>query len=290
MKYAYILTEKENYSISKMLNWLSVSSSGYYDWLDREPSQQAKKRERLKNEIIAIFHEFKKRYGSPKITVELNAKGFSCSENLVAEIMAECGFKAKKGKAYAYYPAIYANTNVSGNLLKRNFTAEKPNQKWVADITYIKVDRGFVYLAAILDLFSRKIVGWTLGDNMTSELVVSAYKNAVANRNIEPDGLILHTDRGVQYRSTDYLDAITKDNVVPSMSRKGNCWDNAVMESFFSRLKVEAIYGYTFRHYNEVYSCVFEYIELFYNPVRRHGTIGYLSPNEFEQDYINKCA
>ena len=141
-----------------------------------------------------------------------------------------------------------------------------------------------------MDLFSRKVVGWTLGENMTAELVITAYQAAVANRNIEPGGLILHTDRGVQYRSTDYLDAITEDKVIPSMSRKGNCWDNAVIESFFSRLKVEAIYGYSFHYYNEVYSCVFEYIELFYNPVRRHQTIGYLSPNEFEQNYKQKCA
>ena len=290
MKYAYILAQKENYSISKMLDWLSVSRSGYYDWIDREPSQQAKRRERLKTEVIALFHELKQRCGSPKITVELNARGFPCSENLVAEIMAECDLKAKKGKGYAYFPAIYANTNVSSNLLKRNFTAEKPNQKWVADITYIKVAHGFAYLAAIMDLFSRKVVGWTLGENMTAELVITAYQAAVANRNIEPGGLILHTDRGVQYRSTDYLDAITEDKVIPSMSRKGNCWDNAVIESFFSRLKVEAIYGYSFHYYNEVYSCVFEYIELFYNPVRRHQTIGYLSPNEFEQNYKQKCA
>ncbi|WP_346837982.1 IS3 family transposase [Microbulbifer sp. SAOS-129_SWC] len=184
---------------------------------------------------------------------------------------------------------MLANNNVSDNLLRRRFQAGKPDEKWVSDITYIKVEKGFVYLAVIMDLFSRKIVGWSLDSTMTNQLIIDAFEMAVASRKVEP-GLILHSDRGVQYRSGEYQALLLDEGIRPSMSRKGNCWDNAAMESFFARFKVEALYAEDVTTKKEAYSCVFDYIELFYNSHRRHSTLGYKSPNAFEQDHHRMCA
>lgn len=178
---------------------------------------------------------------------------------------------------------------MSDNLLRRNFSASKPNEKWVSDITYIKIERGFVYLAVIMDLFSRKIIGWSLDITMTNQLIMDAFNMAVATREVEP-GLILHSDRGVQYRSSEYQFLLINNRIRPSMSRKGNCWDNAVMESFFARLKVESIYAEQFKGKQDAYSCVFEYIETFYNSIRRHSANDYKSPNTIEQEYNEQCA
>ena len=178
---------------------------------------------------------------------------------------------------------------MADNVLARNFTANKPDEKWVSDITYIDVDGEWMHLAVILDLFSRQIVGWAVDETMTTELILEAFNMAVARRDVTP-GLILHSDRGVQYRSGEYQQALQEHDITPSMNRKGNCWDNAVMESFFSRLKVELIYAEDYKTRSEVHTGLFEYIEVFYNRIRRHSSLGYKSPAQHEENYYAQCA
>ena len=239
--------------------------------------------------VVIAFKQFKRRYGAPRIAVELQEAGVPCSVNHIAKLMAENGLQAKNGKNYKYFPSVQAINHVSDNLLARRFKADRPNKKWVSDITYIKVERGFVYLAVIMDLYSRKIIGWSLNAAMTDQLIIDAFNMAAASRKTEP-GLILHSDRGVQYRSGEYQYLLITQGIKPSMSRKGNCWDNAAMESFFARLKVESIFGESFKGKREAYANVFEYIELFYNSIRRHSAIGYQSPNHYEKNYYDKYA
>lgn len=272
-----------------MCGWLEVSRSGYYKWRDREPSQQTLRREYVKQAVVVAFDQSKKRYGAPRVTVELNESGIPCSLNHIASLMAENGLKARNGKNYKYYPSPNMFNHVSGDLLRRNFTASRPNEKWVSDITYIKVTRGHVYLAVIMDLFSRQIIGWAMDSNMTTDLILEAFQMAVGKRKVKP-GLILHSDRGVQYRSGEYQRALLEEGIASSMSRKGNCWDNAVIESFFARLKVESVHAEKFTGLEDAYTSVFEYIELFYNNIRRHSTNGYKSPKEYEQLYYQECA
>lgn len=272
-----------------MSDWLEVSRSGFYKWRKRKPSQQSIRREYVREAAVVAFKQSKKRYGSPRVTVELNESGIACSENHIAKLMEESGLKAKNGKNYKYFPSSNMFNHVSADLLRRGFTASKPNEKWVSDITYIKVRKGHVYLAVILDLFSRKIIGWAMDVHMTTDLILEAFEMAVSKRKVEP-GLILHSDRGVQYRSGEYQRKLLDHKIKPSMSRKANCWDNAVVESFFARLKVESVHGERFKGLDDAYSSVFEYIELFYNNVRRHSTNDYKSPMEYEQIYYDKCA
>lgn len=278
-----------SHAIDKMCRWLDVSRSGYYKWRNRVPSEQAQRRAQVREAVILTFDRFKKRYGAPRIAVELRESGMDCSRNHVARLMAESGLKARNGKCFRFFPAPNAINHVSANLLGRDFSAAQPDEKWVSDITYIKLDRGFAYLAVIMDLFSRQIIGWALDSTMTSELIGRAFNMAMAKRQAKP-GLILHSDRGVQYRSSDYQGLLYDHGIRPSMSRKGNCWDNAAMEAFFARLKVESIYAEPPRTTDEAYAQVFEYIELFYNNVRRHSAINYQSPKQYEADYYARRA
>lgn len=180
-------------------------------------------------------------------------------------------------------------SNVADNLLARHFKADKPNAKWVSDITFIRVDGEWLHLAVIMDLLSRQIIGWAADETMTTELILEAFNMAVERREVTP-GLILHSDRGVQYRSGEYQQALADHQIQPSMSRKGNCWDNAAMESFFSRLKVELIYAEEYKRVSDVYRDVSEYIELFYNRIRRHSANGYVSPVNYEPNYHAQSA
>lgn len=289
MKYAFIESLRGECAITKMCRWANVSRSGYYKWRHREPSGRAKQRALVTLAAVKVFEQFKHRYGAPRVAEELNDQGVTCSVNHIAQILAEKGLKARNGKGYKFFPNVQAINRVSANLLARNFTAKRPNEKWVSDITYIKIERGHVYLAVVMDLFSRKIIGWSLDSTLTNKIILDAFNMAVATRKAKP-GLILHSDRGVQYRSSEYQDRLHKKGIRPSMSRKGNCWDNAAMESFFARLKVESLYAEDIKTKSDAYSNVFEYIELFYNSVRRHSTIGYKSPNQHEKEYYKKCA
>ncbi|HET8706746.1 MAG TPA: IS3 family transposase, partial [Pseudomonadales bacterium] len=238
-----------------------MSPAGFYKWRHREPSEQAVRRAHVSKAVALTFHRFQKRYRAPRIAVELKDACVACSVNHVAQLMAAAGLKARNCKNFKFFPSGNAINHVSDNKLGRNFSASVPNEKWVSDITYIKLERGFVYLAVIMDLFSRQIIGWALDSTMTVDLVAKAFNMAVGRRQVKP-GLILHSDRGVQYRSSEYQGLLCDHGITPSMSRKGNCWDNAAMEAFFARLKVESVYAVSLRTKDEAFSHLFEYIEI----------------------------
>jgi putative transposase len=267
-----------------MCRLLSVSRSGFYAWLKRPPSTREQRRALIGMAVEDAYSQFKKRYGAPRLTVELNAQGIPCSLNHVASLLRERGLRARNGKGFKYCPRTEAKTNVNDNLLRRNFTTERPNRKWVSDITYIRVGRVWLYLAAVMDLFSRKIVGWALESHMREGLILQALNMAVSGRELKDT--VIHSDRGVQYRGNEYQAALEQHGLTCSMSRKGNCWDNAVMESFFSRLKVELIYAENYKKVEDARAGIFEYIEIFYNRLRRHSAIGYISPHEYEQQFM----
>ena len=283
MKYALIMEYRGQYPLLMMCKVLGVSRSGFYKWLDRPKSNREQRRELMQAKVVDIYSTYKARYGAPRIAKELKALGMSCSTNTVADILQQQGLKARNGKAFRYGAHALTMNNVSDNLLWRDFSAGRPNEKWTSDITYVWVKDRWLYLATVMDLFSRSIVGWALDTSMTEDLVMEALSMAFKRRDIKP-GLIIHSDRGVQYRSRKYIDFMRSWGCKPSMSRKGNCWDNAPMESFFSRLKVELIYAEQFRSIGEAKSGIFEYIEVFYNRLRRHSAIGYVSPVEFEEN------
>lgn len=283
MKYALIREHAGQFTVSLMCRTLKVSRAGYYRWLDRPNSQRQQRRDAMKEHVADTWASFKARYGAPRIAEELRALSLPCSVNYVAELLKVQGLKARNGKRFTYGGHPLTMNNVADNLLWRRFGADGPNQKWTTDITYIWVEKKWVYLATVMDLYSRTIVGWALDSQMTETLITKALQMAFDRREIQP-GLIIHSDRGVQYRSQKYIDFMKRHGARPSMSRKGNCWDNAPMESFFSRLKVELIYAEQFDTTQEVKSAVFEYIEVFYNRLRRHSALGYVSPAEFERN------
>lgn len=226
MKYAFIESCRGDYPVNLMCRVLGLSQPGYYAWRTREPSKQAKRRESIGQRLEALYHCFRRRYGARRLTVELNDEGIACSENYVADVMRERGLKALNGKGFRYQRRVESMTQVKENVLGRNFSSEAPNRKWVADITYIKVGRSWAYLAVVLDLFSRKIVGWSLESHMRESLVLEALEMALQRR-AYTDGLLLHSDRGVQYRGNEYQQWLRDLCFVPSMSRKGNCWERA---------------------------------------------------------------
>ncbi len=283
MKYALILEHHSLFAVVLMCRVLGVSRGGYYRWLRRPVSERVQHQRWVSEQVLGTYANYKARYGAPRIAKELKALGVPCSTNTVAKILKLQGLKAHNGKAFNYGSHALTMHNVSDNLLWRRFGASRPNEKWTTDITYIWVEDQWLYLATVMDLYSRAIVGWSLDDSMTEKLVTDALTMAFERRDIEP-GLIVHSDRGVQYRSQRYIDFMHRHGVKPSMSRKGNCWDNAPMESFFSRLKVELIYPEQFDSIEEAKSGIFEYIEVFYNRLRRHSALGYVSPAEFEKD------
>ena len=263
---------------------LSVPRSSFYAWSKRPVSQRDQRRALVGQAVEGAYIQFKKRYGAPRLAEELNDSGIGCSVNHVAELLRERGLRARNGKGFKYRPRTESRTNVSENLLARKFDVDEPNRKWVSDITYIKVGRIWLYLAAVVDLFSRKVVGWALDTHMRESLILDAFTMAASQRDIK-DNALIHSDRGVQYRGNEYQDTIKAQGMRCSMSRKGNCWDNAVMESFFSRLKVELIYAENYKTAEEARTGIFEYIEMFYNRVRRHSSIGYVSPCVYEQQF-----
>ena len=236
----------------------------------------------LEQKVLDTFESFKARYGAPRLTQELVAMDVPCSRNTVAKILASRSIRARNGKGFTYRQHALTMNNVVENDLRRKFQVDGINQKWTSDITYIWYQDRWLYLATVMDLCSRKIVGWALDDSMTIELVKSALQMAQSRRDIGT-GLVLHSDRGVQYRSREYQDYARSMGMKLSMSRKGNCWDNAPMESFYSRLKVELIHSMDYRSKSELKSSIFEYIEIFYNRQRRHSALGYISPEAFEQ-------
>lgn len=284
MKYGVIhetAKEYKHYSILKMCRFLKVSRSGYYEWCKRDESPRKKKDRELKEKILAIYNKSKKHYGSPRIHDELHDMGIPCSKKRVERLMRELGIRARHKRQFRITTNSKHNYPVASNLLNRQFQVKGPNQVWVADITYIRTFEGWLYLAAVMDLYSRKIVGWSMSETMNTAMAIAALKMAI-NRRRPPKGLLHHSDRGVQYASYDYQDVLNENHMICSMSRKGNCWDNAPAESFFSTLKTECIEGKIYLSRAQAKREIFEFIEIDYNRKRRHSAIGSMTPENFE--------
>jgi transposase InsO family protein len=265
-----------------MCDALDVSASGYYAWAGRDDSPTAAWRAELVTVITQVHTEVKGRYGSPRMTAELNARGHPCSENTVARLMREHEIRAAAPRRRPRTTDSNHRLPVADNRLARAFDPTAPDTVWSADITYIPTREGWLYLAVVEDLFSRMIVGWAMADHMESRLVVDALDLAVARR--RPDaGLLAHSDRGSQYASDHYQRALAAAGIDCSMSEVGQCWDNAPVESFFGRLKCELAPDDVFATRDQARGAIFEYLEVFYNRVRRHSSLGFVSPAEFER-------
>jgi transposase InsO family protein len=284
VKFEFIEAEKASFPIAFMCAQLEVTTSGFYAWRKRPPSARALADDALLKEIRAIHAESQQRYGSPRVHRELAAKGIHASKHRIARLMRENGLRGKRRRKFRHTTDSAHAMPVAPNTLARDFTADAPNEVWVTDITYIPTGEGWLYLAAILDLYSRRVVGWSMSKRITRQLTLDALSMALAARTPSA-GLLHHSDRGSQYASADYRTALDDAGIECSMSRKGNCWDNAVAESFFATLKTELVHDANWRTRAEARSAIFHYVEVFYNRRRRHSSIGYVSPEEFELKY-----
>jgi putative transposase len=280
--FSFIEQHREVWPVAVMCEALGVSASGFYAWRGRPVSPAQQRRDRLLVEVRAVHAFVKQRYGSPRIHAELQGRDVPCCVNTVARLMRDNDIRAKTARKFKNTTDSNHALPVAENLLDRQFDPEAPNERWVADITYIWTDEGWLYLAAVEDLFSRAVVGWSMGDAMTSRLVVDALEMAVRRR-LPGEGLLAHSDRGSQYASAHYQRLLARHGIACSMSRRGDCWDNAPMESFFASLKKELVHHERYATRAQARASIFEYIEAFYNPTRRHSSLGYLSPLEYEQ-------
>jgi putative transposase len=283
MTYRFIDQHKDQWPVRLLCDTLDVSPAGYYAWRQRPTSEQQQRRDALVVEIRAIHAEVKARYGSPRIHAELLARGQECCVNTVAKLMRDNDIQAKTARKFRVTTTdSNHDLSVADNLLDRQFNPSEANEVWVADITYIPTLEGFLYLAAVEDLYSRRVVGWSMDDNMESRLVVDALEMAIQRR-LPDETLLAHSDRGSQYASEHYQRLLGRHGITCSMSRRADCWDNAPMESFFASLKKELVHDARFATRAEARLAIFEYIEVFYNRQRRHSSLGYVSPAEYEQ-------
>ena len=265
-----------------MCRVLEVSRSGFYDFDSREESDRAKLNRNLFTSIESVYEEGRKAYGAVRITKVLKTQGETCSLNRVARLMRAEGLQARFKRPFRVQTTDSNHSHpIAPNLLNRNFITESPNQVWVSDITYIPTDEGWLYLATTMDLYSRSIVGWSMSASIKTQLVVDALEMALGRRQALP-GLIHHSDRGSQYAANMFRKKLEEAGIVPSMSRKANCYDNAVAESFFGTLKAELVSHEHYRTHDEAKASIFDYIEAFYNRACIHSTLGYVSPAEFE--------
>ncbi len=265
-----------------MCDVLQVSRSGYYAWVDRPLSARAQRREALVEQIRQVNEQSLGTYGSPRVHAELADQEIDVCVNTVAKLMKEAGIRSVMHRRFVVQTTDSNHDHpVAPNVLEREFHAEVPNEKWLSDITYIPTDEGFLYLAGVMDLFSRKIVGWSMADHLRTELCLDALNMALRSRK-PGDELIHHSDRGVQYASVDYRLLLQSHNICVSMSRVGDCYDNAAMESFWGTLKTELVHHRKYRTREEARQSIFKYIECWYNRKRRHSALGYRSPEQFE--------
>jgi transposase InsO family protein len=281
MKYAFMAAHEQEFSLKRMCRVLRVSRSGYYAWKGRSPSERERANEILLAEIRAAYQISRRTYGSPRIHAYLRRKGFFCGRNRVARLMQLHKIVARKApRRRPITTRQRPGARIAPNLLNREFSASLPNQKWVSDITYIDTAEGWLYLASILDLHSRRVVGWAMAEQMDNQLVEDAWQMALVHRQPK-EGLLHHSDRGSQYTSEAYQSQMAALQCTVSMSRTGNCYDNAVAESFFATLKTECA-TVQFPSKAEARTAIFEYIEGWYNRQRLHSSLDYLSPAEFE--------
>jgi putative transposase len=281
MRYAFIEVEKAFYPVRMLCRILHVSRSGFYSWRGRAPSQRAQENVRIVQEIKTIHKQVRRRYGSPRMHRELVDRGFVHGIHRTERLMRIHAIRAKSTRKFRVTTDSEHTYPVAENILGRDFEATAPDRKWSSDITYIATREGWIYLAVVLDLFSRRIVGWATSKRLHRQLVLDALGDAIRQRKPGPK-LVHHSDRGSQYASNEYRKKLKALNISCSMSRKGDCWDNAVVESFFASLKKELVYGADFQSRDHARSELFEYIEVFYNRSRKHSTLGYISPVAFE--------
>ena len=265
-----------------MCEVLEVSRSRFYTWLRSPESERSHANRTLLAEIRIAFDRSRQTYGSPRLAVELKETGVPCSENRVARLMRQSGIRAVSKRKYRVTTNSKHKHPVALNLLNRQFSTDRPNAVWLSDITYIWTSEGWLYLAGVIDVYSRMLVGWSMSHRITAELTLKALRQAISRRDVKPD-LMHHSDRGGQYAATEYQKLLTDTAMICSMSRKGDCWDNAPMESFFATLKTELVYREQFKTRQEAKAKIFEYIEVFYNRQRRHSTLGYKNPVDFER-------
>jgi putative transposase len=282
MTFRFIDANRHLWPVRVLCDTLEVSAAGYYAWRNRPVSVQQQRRAALLREIEAIHEQVKARYGSPRVHAELLARGHGCCVNTVAQLMRQAGIRAKTARKFRHTTDSDHSRPVADNVLDRQFDPAAPNEVWLADITYIPTREGWLYLAVVEDLFSRMVVGWSMDATMTSRLVVDALEMAVQRR-LPGTELVAHSDRGSQYASEHYQQLLGKHGIECSMSGVGQCWDNAPMESFFSSLKKELTHHEDYATRAEAKASIFEYIEMFYNRQRRHSTLGYVSPAEYER-------
>ena len=282
MRFRLIEDHRDVWPVRVMCDALSVSPSGFYAWRSRPESPRKIANRELLVDIRRIHAQHRERYGAPRIHAELRAAGHAVSRKRVARVMRQHGIRARAPRRFRVCTTDSQHSlPVAENLLDQNFGADRPDQVWLADITYIPTSEGWLYLAVILDLFTRKVVGWAMRDHLRAELTIAALTMAIQRRR-PTAGLIHHSDRGSQYAAGDYRDILHAAAIVPSMSRKGNCWDNAPMESFFGTLKTELVHHTQYPNRDAARRDLFAYIEGYYNRQRRHSAIGYITPERAE--------
>lgn len=281
MRYAVIKAHEGKFATRLMCRVLVVSSSGYYDWRRRSPGARARARAELDDQVKQAFLAEKCRAGAPRLTRRLKARGHSAGRHQIAQSLRRQGLRARGARKYKATTNSNHRLPVAPNLLQQDFRAQRPNEKWVSDITHVATDEGWLYVAVVLDLYSRLVVGWAMSDRMSATLTCDALRMAVFRRH-RPRGVIVHSDRGSQYCSREYRQLLKHNGLICSMSARGDCYDNAAMESWNHSLKVEAVHGERFATRAQAKSHLFEYIEIYYNRQRLHSSLGYHSPAEFE--------
>ena len=286
MKYAYIRKTQYQYSVIRLCDLLEVSTSGYYDWCDRPMSSRDIKNQHLLAKLRCFYQASFRTYGAPRLHKDLLDSGEKLSQNRVARLMRQTNIKAKTAKRFVITTHSKNTLAPAPDLLQRQFTTTRKNIAWVTDTTFIKTRKGWLYLATVLDLYSRKIIGWAMSSHNNKQLVCDALTMAVWRRK-RPKNVIVHSDQGSTYASNDYLSLLKKHRLTPSMSRKGECLDNAVAESFFGTLKTEWVDDLDYKTHEEARKSLFEYIEMFYNRIRRHSHLGYKSPAQFERESVS---
>jgi putative transposase len=284
VKYSFIEEHRAWWRLGRMCQMLGVSKAGYFAWRHRPESRRGGEDRVLTTRIQVIHQESRRTYGSPRIHRELRSQGMAISRKRVARLMREAGVRVKPLARFVTTTDSNHALPVAPNLLEQDFSASAPDRRWVTDITYVPTNEGWLYVAAIVDLFSRRVVGWGMQERMDRSLVLAALAMAVSQRHPKA-GLIHHSDRGSQYASQDYRTALGDLGMIASMSRRACCYDNAAMESFWHTLKVELTHRHRFETRAEATQAIFEFIEVFYNRLRRHSSIGYVSPVEFERQH-----
>jgi putative transposase len=282
VRFEFIDAQKALFPVEFMCEQLGVSRSGFYAWKIRPESARQQQEQQLAEEVAQVHQQSRGTYGSPRVHAEMRARGRKVSRKRVARLMKKQKLQARKKRRSVRTTDSNHSQPVAPNVLQRDFSPDKPNSTWATDITYVWTGEGWLYLAVVLDLFSRRVVGWSMSEHIDTKLVLGALEMALEGRH-PPQGLIHHSDRGSQYASAEYRQALASRGIQCSMSRKGNCWDNAVVESFFSTLKLELIYLTDLPTRHQARLEIFEYLEVFYNRRRRHSSLGYLSPMEYER-------